>query len=66
MEVFYDALAFALNDTSQNIPDGPMFDLLNGPDGTLVKSLDDCRGRFEKLCVLSVSGRRVQIGRAHV
>lgn len=61
MEVFYDALAFALNDTSQNIPDGPMFDLLNGPEETLVRSLDDCRGRFEKLCVLSTAAARVPV-----
>ncbi len=61
IEVFYDSLAFALNDTSQNIPDGPMFELLDGPEETLARSLDDCRGRFEKLCVLNAGTGRVPV-----
>lgn len=61
IELTYDALAFALNDTSVNIPDGPMFELLNGPQDVLEKSLADARSRFVTLCVLEAGGVRVPV-----
>ena len=45
----HDVLAFALNDQSQNIPDGPMFELLNGPPDVLAASLRESATRFESL-----------------
>lgn len=57
----YDALAFALNDTSINIPDGPMFELLDGPEDALSRALERSRERFETLCVLTVDGVRVPV-----
>lgn len=57
----HDVLAFALNDQSQNIPDGPMFELLNGPSEVLAASLREAATRFESLCVLSAGGKRVPL-----
>ncbi|MFO0833789.1 MAG: HupE/UreJ family protein [Phycisphaerales bacterium] len=57
----HDVLAFALNDQSQNIPDGPMFDLLNGPEEVLAPSLREAATRFESLCVLTAGGTRVPL-----
>ena len=54
-----NALAFALNDTSENIPDDPMFELLDGPDDVLGRSLTEERSRFVTLCVLEAGGVRV-------
>lgn len=61
IDLTHDALAFALNDTSQNIPDPPMFELLNGPDETLAASLEEAGRRFERLCVLTVDGARTPV-----
>jgi len=57
----HDVLAFALNDQSQNIPDGPMFELLNGPEEVLTASLREAATRFESLCVLTAGGTRVPL-----
>lgn len=57
----HDVLAFALNDQSQNIPDGPMFELLNGPEEVLAASLREAATRFESLCVLTAGGTRVPL-----
>jgi hydrogenase/urease accessory protein HupE len=57
----YDALAFALNDTSQNIPDGPMFELLDGPEDALAEAMGRTKGRFEALCRLAVDGAEVPV-----
>lgn len=57
----HDVLAFALNDTSQNIPDGPMLELLNGPEEELAAALRDAAERFETLCVLTSDGARVPV-----
>lgn len=57
----HDVLAFALNDQSQNIPDGPMFELLNGPPDVLAASLRESATRFESLCVLNADGERVPL-----
>ncbi len=59
--VMHDVLAFALNDTSRNIPDGPMFELLAGPDEALDRALAEARQRFATLCVLTVDGARVPL-----
>lgn len=59
VELTHDVLAFALNDTSANIPDGPMFELLNGPEERLVRALEESRTRFVTLCVLEADGVRV-------
>lgn len=61
IELTYDALAFALNDTSVNIPDEPMFELLDGPDDVLDRSLTQARSRFVTLCVLEAGGVRVPV-----
>lgn len=61
VELTHDAVAFALNDTSANIPDAPMFELLDGPDEVLGKRLEEARARFAKLCVLEADGARVPI-----
>ncbi len=61
IDLNHDVLAFALNDTSQNIPDGPMFELLRGPDGALEQALAEVPARFESLCVLSADGQRVAV-----
>ncbi len=57
----HDVLAFALNDQSQNIPDGPMFELLNGPDRILAAALREAATRFESLTILSADGKRVPV-----
>lgn len=57
----HDVLAFALNDQSQNIPDGPMFELLNGPDKVLAAALREAATRFESLTILSADGTRVPV-----
>lgn len=59
--VRHDALAFALNDTSANVSDPPMYALLNGPDESLTAAFDAARARFERLFVLEVDGRRVPV-----
>lgn len=61
IELTHDALAFALNDTSVNIPDEPMFELLDGPEEVLGRSLAEARARFETLCVLEAGGVRVPV-----
>lgn len=57
----HDVLAFTLNDQSQNIPDSPMFELLNGPEDVLAASLQEAATRFESLCVLRAGGERVPL-----
>lgn len=57
----HDALAFALNDQSQNIPDEPMFELLNGPEDVLAASMREAATRFESLCIMSAGGERVPL-----
>lgn len=52
----HDALAFALNDASRNVPDEAMFALLAAPDEALTQSLDEARDRFTTLCTLLVDG----------
>lgn len=59
--VDHDVLAFALNDTSQNIPDGPMLDLLHAPEQVLELSLQEAAQRFETLCSLTADGVRVPV-----
>lgn len=61
LSVHYDALAFALNDVSANIPDEPMFELLRGGDEALAESLAACGPRFERLCDLEAGGARVPL-----
>ena len=61
IELSHDVLAFALNDASVNIPDGPMFELLHSPDDVLGKALADSVSRFKTLCVLTVDGERVPV-----
>ena len=57
----HDALAFALNDTSRDIPDEAMFALLASPDEALARSLAEAQSRFEALCTLLADGVRVPL-----
>lgn len=59
--VRHDVLAFALNDSSANVTDPPMYALLNGPDESLTAAFDAARARFERLFVLEVDGQRVPV-----
>lgn len=61
IDVTHDALAFVLNDTSRNIPDGPMLELLSGPDADIQRLLDAAKDRFQSLCEVLVDGVRVPV-----
>ncbi len=61
LTVHYDALAFALNDVSANIPDDPMFELLHASDDALAQSLAACGSRFERLCILEANTNRIPL-----
>ncbi|QQS09302.1 MAG: HupE/UreJ family protein [Phycisphaerales bacterium] len=61
LTVHYDALAFALNDVSANIPDEPMFELLHAGDDAIAQSLAACGPRFEQLCILEADSNRIPL-----
>ena len=46
IDIFHDALAFALNDTSARVGDAPMRALLNGPPSELAAACEDARKRI--------------------
>src|SRR4051812_46355582 len=54
-----DALAFLLNDTSQNIADAPMYELLDGPDAALEQAIAEGRERFLSLVGVLVDDARI-------
>lgn len=59
--VRHDALAFALNDTSLNITDAPMYELLAGPDEAMTEAFDAGRDRFADLFRLLADDARIQV-----
>src|SRR5262245_33936118 len=61
VSVRHDVLAFALNDTSANVSDAAMYELLNGPDQGLADALEEARRRFARLFVLAADGAAVEI-----
>ncbi len=61
ISVRHDALAFALNDTSANVADAPMYELLKGSDGAMSEAFDQARDRFSRLCVLAADGGRIDL-----
>jgi hypothetical protein len=52
----HDALAFALNDLPANIADGPMYELLDGPEPELARAMADANERFATLFKLAIDG----------
>jgi hypothetical protein len=56
LTLHHDALAFALDDTSLNIPDDPMYELLDSPDSQLRATLEDTRARFLRRTRLEADG----------
>lgn len=60
ISVRHDALAFALNDTSSNVSDAPMYELLNGSDQTMTGAFAEARNRFSRLFMLTADGKRVE------
>ena len=59
--VRFDALAFALNDSSDRMPDEPMNELLDGPRGELERRMHEARGHFTRHFHLVANGREVAI-----
>ena len=58
----FDLLAFALNDTSERMPDAPMNALLDGPRADLEHRLTEARGRFSRHFHVSADGAETAIG----
>jgi hypothetical protein len=56
LTIHHDALAFALDDTSQNIPDEPMYELLDSSDQDLRAVLEHTRARFLRRTALAADG----------
>lgn len=61
VRIHHDALAFALNDTSQRIGDEPMLELLAAPAGTLQEALLAGRERLITLTRLRADGVEVPV-----
>ncbi|MBY0262478.1 MAG: HupE/UreJ family protein, partial [Phycisphaerales bacterium] len=61
VRIHHDALAFALNDTSQRIGDEPMLELLAAPAGTLEEALLAGRERLITLTRLRADGVEVPV-----
>jgi hypothetical protein len=57
----HDVLAFALDDTSQNVPDQAMYELLGSTDAVLSQTLQDARERFASSFALSADGRPLPV-----
>lgn len=57
LTVRHDALAFALNDVSQHVPDQPMLALLNSPEAIQRDTLEESRQRFLSLTTISADAR---------
>jgi hydrogenase/urease accessory protein HupE len=56
LTVHHDALAFALNETPQNIADEPMLELLDSGDEDLAATLREARQRFIRLSSVTANG----------
>jgi hypothetical protein len=53
----FDALAFALNDSSERVPDAPMNALLDGPQDELGRRMAQARTHFERHFRVEADGR---------
>ena len=58
--IVHDVLALALNDTSQNVPDAPMYELLHSPDDVLGEAIAASRERFIVLFRFLADGRPIE------
>jgi hypothetical protein len=61
VRVSVDALAFALNDRSRDVPDEAMRGLLEGPEADLRAALEESHARFVRLTELEVGGEPVAL-----
>lgn len=59
--VRFDALAFALNDSSDRMPDEPMNALLDGPRAELERRMDEARGHFARHFRVAADGQEVAV-----
>ncbi len=59
--VRFDALAFALNDSAERIPDKPMNDLLDGPTAELARRMSAAREHFARHIHVVADGHDVAI-----
>ncbi len=57
----HDALAFALNDTSANVADPPMYELLQSSDADMTLAFTEARERFDRLFALLVDDQKVPV-----
>ncbi|MGH7132026.1 MAG: HupE/UreJ family protein [Phycisphaerales bacterium] len=57
--VQHDALAFALNETPQNIADAPMYELLDGSENVQIHTFNEARERFTSQFELKVDDHRL-------
>jgi hypothetical protein len=65
VRVRFDTLAFALNDTSDRMPDPPMNALLDGPRAELERRMTAARVHFMRHFQLEANGRPVAIAALH-
>jgi hypothetical protein len=61
LTLHHDALAFALDDTSQNVPDPPMYELLDSPDPQVAAALEETRARFLRRTSVTADGVRLEL-----
>lgn len=60
IRVIHDGLAYALNDTSAQVADAQMFELLNGPEDQLAAAFEDGLARFSSGFQFTVDGIPLQ------
>ena len=63
--ITFDALAFALDDTSQAIPDPPMFALLDSHEQEQRVLFESARQRLQSLLIIHVGGQPVAVDITH-